>query len=202
MDLAIIGKFIAERRKEKNLTQAKLAEKLFISEKTVSKWECGKGFPDTTLILPLCEILEISANELLSGKKLSQEEYHEKAEDNLVHLINERRENKKKLILSIVVTIITLLSAIPLIMLSGYLDISITLRIILISIAIIIIILGIGVACVLDRDAGHYICPHCKTKFTPDMKSYIMGAHTLTTRYLKCPSCGKSSYCKHKLIGK
>ena len=70
MDLSKTGKFIAERRKEKGLTQVKLAEKLNVSEKTISKWECGNGFPDTTLILPLCEILEISSNELLSAKLL------------------------------------------------------------------------------------------------------------------------------------
>ena len=70
MDLKKTGEFIAERRKEKGLTQQALAEQIFVSEKTISKWECGKGFPDTSLILPLCEALEISANELLSAHKL------------------------------------------------------------------------------------------------------------------------------------
>ena len=78
MDLSVTGKFISERRKEKGLTQVKLAEKLNVSEKTISKWECGKGFPDTTLILPLCEILENSANELLSAKLLpTDKEYRQ-----------------------------------------------------------------------------------------------------------------------------
>ena len=75
MDLMQIGKFIAERRKFKKLTQSELAKKMNISEKTVSKWECGYGFPDTSLILPLCNALDITANELLSGKLLSEGSY-------------------------------------------------------------------------------------------------------------------------------
>ena len=87
MDLSITGKFIAERRKEKGFTQVKLAEKLNVSEKTISKWECGNGFPDTTLILPLCEALEISANELLSAKLLpTEKEYKQQAEQNLIEM--------------------------------------------------------------------------------------------------------------------
>ena len=74
MDLIVTGKFIKEQRKAKGLTQLQLAEKIGVSEKTISKWECGNGFPDTTLMLPLCSALGISANELLSGKILSTDE--------------------------------------------------------------------------------------------------------------------------------
>ena len=79
MDLKRTGEFIKERRKAKNLTQADLAEKIYVSEKTISKWECGNGFPDTSLILPLCQALDINANELLSGKKLDEAEYKHEA---------------------------------------------------------------------------------------------------------------------------
>ena len=64
MDQIKIGKFIAEIRKQKNMTQRQLADALSISDKTVSKWECGKGFADTSLILPLCQALDITSNEL------------------------------------------------------------------------------------------------------------------------------------------
>lgn len=86
MNLIKTGKFIAEIRKSKKLTQVMLAEKLNVSEKTISKWECGNGFPDTSLILPLCEQLDISANELLSAKKLDEKNYKINAEENLVEL--------------------------------------------------------------------------------------------------------------------
>jgi len=86
MDLKIIGKFIQEQRKSKNLTQVQLSQIIGVSEKTISKWECGNGFPDTTLILPLCKALDISANELLSGKRLETNNYKDHAEDNLITL--------------------------------------------------------------------------------------------------------------------
>ena len=65
-----IGKFIALCRKEKKLTQSELAEKLQITNKAVSKWETGRGMPDASLLLDLCDILGISVNELLSGEKI------------------------------------------------------------------------------------------------------------------------------------
>ena len=70
MDYIKIGNFIMQERKAKKLTQAKLAEKVFVSEKTVSKWENGKGLPDTNSLPKLCEILGVSLNELLSGEKI------------------------------------------------------------------------------------------------------------------------------------
>lgn len=66
-----IGRYIAEKRRIKNLTQAQLAEQLGISDKTVSKWECGRSMPDYALIQPLCESLDISVSELIEGKEAS-----------------------------------------------------------------------------------------------------------------------------------
>ena len=70
MNLLNTGNLIQTKRKQINLTQLELSQKLNVSEKTISKWECGKGFPETSLILPLCKELNITANELLSGKLL------------------------------------------------------------------------------------------------------------------------------------
>ena len=81
------GKFIALKRKEKEFTQKQLADKLGVSDKAVSRWECGKGFPDVSLLIPLCEILDISVNELLCGENLDASEYHIKAEENIVTLV-------------------------------------------------------------------------------------------------------------------
>lgn len=91
-----IGKFIAEMRKEQNLTQLDLAEKLGISNKTVSKWECGNGMPDYAVMEDLCEILKISVNDLLSGERLSLQEYNKKAEENIISLMQESTENYKR----------------------------------------------------------------------------------------------------------
>lgn len=89
MDQIKIGKFIASCRKEKNMTQRQLADILEISDKTISKWECGKGFPEVQFMLPLCNVLGINVNELLSGEKLSIEEYQRKAEENMMTLVKE-----------------------------------------------------------------------------------------------------------------
>lgn len=199
MDQIKIGRFIAATRKEQNFTQRQLAEKLNISDKTVSKWECGNGLPEVSLMLPLCDALKINVNELLSGERLSDDNYHEKAEENVMDLIREKEESKKKIILSAMVAGLTIIAALPMFIISGMLEMETWLRFLLIGIGLFVIIMGIIIACILDRDAGTFECQKCGTRFTPDMKSYIMGAHTITKRHLKCPHCGESSYCKHRL---
>lgn len=96
MDQIKSGKFIAELRKTHGMTQLQLAEKLGVSDKTVSRWECGKGMPELSILMPLCEVLEINVNELLSGEFLTRESYSEKAEENMLNLIQETTENKVK----------------------------------------------------------------------------------------------------------
>ena len=96
MDQLQIGKFIAEARKTQRLTQKQLANQLRISDKTISKWECGKGLPEVSLMLPLCKTLDITVNDLLSGERVSEGNYQRKAEENMMYLIKEKEENKKK----------------------------------------------------------------------------------------------------------
>ncbi len=88
MDLEKIGKFIAKTRKDANLTQEQLAEKLGITYKAVSKWECGKGLPDASNMVELCNILKITVNDLLSGEKVREKEYQEKLEQNIIGTID------------------------------------------------------------------------------------------------------------------
>lgn len=199
MDQAKIGAFIAEMRKNKKLTQRQLAEQLNISDKTISKWECGNGLPEVSLMLPLCEILEINVNELLSGEKLSKDNYHEKAEENMMNLLVEKAESKKRLIISFITAITGVITLTIFVLLAGYTELNMLIKILLIVYGIIVIILGIGIAIVLDRDTGSFECPNCRTRFVPSMKAYILGPHTITKRYLKCPQCGESNYCIHRL---
>lgn len=86
MDQIKIGKFIAELRKQQNITQADLAEKLNISNRAVSKWETGKSLPDPGIMQELCSYLKINVNELLTGERISAQEYNAKAEENLIAL--------------------------------------------------------------------------------------------------------------------
>lgn len=96
MDQVKIGKFIAHMRKQNDLTQKKLAQKLGISDKTISKWECGKGMPDNVLMLPLCDALGITVNELLSGESLPDNCYSKKAEENIMNLLGQNEEILEK----------------------------------------------------------------------------------------------------------
>ena len=84
MEQIKIGQFLKAIRIEKKLTQRRVAESLGISEKTVSKWETGSGLPEVGLMLPLCNLLGISVNELLSGERLDETRYYQKAEQNLI----------------------------------------------------------------------------------------------------------------------
>jgi len=108
-----IGTFIAETRKQRGMTQKELAEKIGISDKTVSKWECGNSIPDIIYLEALCDSLDIKVNELLSGERLTDKSYSEKAEENIMALIKENESNKKgsllQLLLGIVLTLAALL---------------------------------------------------------------------------------------------
>ena len=199
MNQVQIGRFLAQERKRKGYTQKQLSEKLGISDKTVSKWECGNGFPEVSLLLPLCGELDITVNELLSGERVCEEDYRRKAEENMVNLVKEAQESRKKIILSAMVAGLALLAAVPLIVLSGALSMETWLRALLIAIGLVVIAIGIAIACILDREAGAFECPECKARFVPEMKDYLMGPHTFTKRKLTCPHCGAHRYCKKVL---
>lgn len=199
MDQVKIGKFIQAIRKEKKLTQREVAEQLNISDKTVSKWETGNGLPEVGLMLPLCRLLEISVNELLSGERLDETQYQKRAEENMMNLIKEKQEAKKKIILSVIISGIVVLAGTALFVVAGLAELTVSIRIVMSVIGVIVVVAGICVGCVLDRDAGVYECQHCGEQFVPTMKNYVMAAHTITRRNLKCPKCGKKSYCKKRL---
>lgn len=93
-----VGRFIAKMRKQQNLTQCEFADILGISNKTISKWECGNGMPELSLMMPICEILNINLNELFSGEKLTEADYKKKAEENILKLIEEAVRMKKNIV--------------------------------------------------------------------------------------------------------
>ena len=106
-----IGRFIAELRKEKKLTQIDLANKLGITDRAISKWENGRGLPDLSLLTPLCEILDISINELLSGSRLDKKDYQEKLEENIINTIDytDKKIKKTKKFFVIVLSVIVII---------------------------------------------------------------------------------------------
>lgn len=197
MDQIKIGKFIAECRKKKSLTQLQLSEMLHITDKAVSKWERGIAMPDSSIMLELCDILEISVNELLSGERIRTDNSDNKNEKLLLEL-TEEIEKKNKLIWSAMWTIMT---------------VSITVLIAGILIAALVIpegvwqlvfILGICVlflipcfyALKLEVSVGAYKCKNCGNEIVPTYSQVLNAMHRGTTRYLKCPKCNKRSWCK------
>ena len=97
MDLVKIGKYIAEKRKALGLTQRQVAEKLGMSDKSVSKWERGICLPDVSVYSPLCEILGISLNEFLAGEDIGQDDLQQKSEDNLLQVTKDGKHRQKVL---------------------------------------------------------------------------------------------------------
>lgn len=96
MDLIKIGKYIAEKRKALGLTQKQLAEKLNMSDKSVSKWERGICLPDVSIYMELCSILRISINEFLTGEDIGAENVIEKSDSNLIQITKESKKKQKK----------------------------------------------------------------------------------------------------------
>ena len=99
-----IGKFILDCRKKKGLTQEALAEKLGVSSKSISRWENGNTMPDYSLLKDLCSELDISVNDLLSGEKISENNYMNKCEENLINL--RKQIDKRKRILKTISNVI------------------------------------------------------------------------------------------------
>ena len=191
MDQVKIGKFISDERKAKGYTQKQLSELLGISDKTISKWECGNGFPEASLLLPLCNELEITVNELLTGERISQQNYKKKAEENMVNMIREKEENKQKILLTTMIGVISTITFVTLLLVvCFYTDVIILpIKIVLMMIAISVFGVGLYVAMWGDRKIGYFKCRNCNELFTPTFMQYTMGMHIVSTRYLKCPHC-------------
>ena len=150
MDQVKIGRFIAEQRKARQLTQRQLAGELDISDKTISKWETGKGLPEVSLMLPLCQALHITVNDLLSGEKVQPADYQKKAEENMMDLMKENQENKKYMVLTVICGTITVIAVVSLVTLASYIQMPAAVRVALVVLAVATAVAGIGAAAVLE----------------------------------------------------
>ena len=198
MDQVKIGKFLSDERKAKGYTQKQLSELLGISDKTISKWERGNGFPEASLLLPLCNELEITVNELLTGERISQQNYKKKAEENMVNMTREKEENKQKLLLTTMIGVISTITFVTLLLVVCFYTDVITLPIKMVLMVIAISVFGVGLYVAMwgDRKIGYFKCRNCNELFTPTFMQYDMGMHLLSTRYLKCPHCKTRTWCK------
>lgn len=202
MDQIKIGKFIAECRKNQGLTQSKLAEKLNITDRAVSKWETGKTMPDSSIMLELCEILKITVNELLSGEKIDMENNEQKNEQLLLEMAKEI-ENKNKTIWNSMWAIMTvsMLALLAGIFATAFFIPEGPWQLVTIIAVVVVFLIPCFYALKLEISVGAYRCKNCGHKIVPTYKEALNAMHRGTTRYLKCPECGKRTWCK-KVINK
>ena len=202
MDQIKIGKFIAECRKKNNLTQMQLAEKLNITDRAISKWENGKGMPDSSIMLDLCNELKISVNELLSGEVIEMKNYDVKLEENLIEMVRQKEVADKRLLkMEIVIGVLASLVLFILIFVASFVEMADWLRILLIITGLIPFMIGILFAIRIEQTAGYYECQKCHHKYIPTYSSVLWSMHINRTRYMKCPKCNQKSWQK-KVISK
>lgn len=202
MDLAKIGKFIAERRKAAGLTQMQLAEKLNITDRAVSKWETGKSLPDSSIMLELCKELKITVNDLLNGEVVTMENYDKNAEKALLEMIKEKEKADRHLLrLEIVIGMLSVFILLAMSFIASFLEMEEWKRIVLILVGLIPCLIGVGFAVKIEQTAGYYKCSKCGHTYVPTFKSVLWATHMGRTRKMKCPECGIKSWQK-KVISK
>ncbi len=200
MDQIKIGKFIAQRRKQANLTQMQLAEIFGITDRAVSKWETGKALPDSSLMLQLCDVLGITVNDLLSGEVLTMENSNQKNEQLLLDMAKEL-EKKNKTIWNSMWTIMTV-SMIALftgLFIVAFLIPEGVWQLVVILALCVVFLIPCFYALKLEVSVGAYKCKVCGHKIVPTYAEALWAIHMGTTRYLKCPKCNKRTWCKKVL---
>lgn len=202
MDQQKIGRFIAERRKAKGLTQAALSEKLGITDRAVSKWETGKSLPDASVMMSLCFELSITVNDLLSGEVVSMNDYKDKYEQNLIDM-KKQKEAADKQLLRLEVIMGTLLVAVlvGVDMVASFAPMEEWLRIVLLCVGFVPLLIALPFLIKIEQTAGYYHCEECGHKYVPDFKSVLWAPHMGRTRKMRCPNCGVKSWQK-KVISK
>ena len=200
MDLMKIGRFIAECRKTQGLTQAKLAEMLGITDRAVSKWETGKALPDSSIMLELCRILQISVNDLLCGEVVTMEQKNEQTEKNLLEMVKAKEESDRHLLTAeIYIGILGSIILFACVFTAAFAPMADWARIVLIVSGFIPFAVCIGYAVKIEQKAGYYECAKCGHKYVPTYKSVLNAPHVNRTRYMVCPKCGEKSWQKKRI---
>ena len=197
MDLIKIGKFIADCRKDKKLTQEQLAEKLYITDRAVSKWERGLSLPDADKMIDLCNILGISVNELLNGEVIDMKDYNKKTEELLLDIAKKEEINNKKIFINMWVLLISTFLFYTMLIILACMTLSEgPLLGTIISVSTIVVVIVAFYALKIEVDTGYYECKKCHHRHVPSYWKALIAPHMSTTRFLRCPKCGKLSWSK------
>ena len=202
MDQQKIGRFIAERRKKQGLTQMQLAEMLRITDRAVSKWERGLSLPDSSIMLDLCRILEISVNDLLSGEVVNMENNNQKNEQLLLDMAKELEKKNKTIWGSMwAIMIVSIIGLLGGICIAAFVVPEGVWQLVTILAVCVVFLIPCFYALKLEVSVGAYKCKNCGYEIVPTYTQALNAMHLGTTRYLKCPKCNKSTWCK-KVIHK
>ena len=195
MDQVRIGKFIKERRKEVKMTQGELAEKLNVTDRAISKWENGICMPDSGIILDLCELLNITINDLFSGEVVDMKNNEKKLEENLLEIAKLKEDQDKELLfLEYVIGILSVIILLSLSFLAAYLEMADWFRITIVIFGFVVGLIGLMFALRIEQVAGYYKCNKCNHRYVPTFNSVLWAMHFGRTRYMKCPKCNKYSW--------
>ena len=202
MDQVKTGNFIAQCRREKDLTQAALAEQLGISDRAVSKWETGRSLPDADNMLELSRILGVTVDELLKGEKADEGGFDQMADtiNKLNTKQHEEETNRMMLRHEVVIGLIGTVAFVALVLIAALIpEVKLWIR-------LIIIIFGSGIfgvslyyAIKIEREVGYYECPDCGHRYVPGFAAFINAPHMGRTRKMKCPQCGRRNWQKKVL---
>ena len=196
MDQIKIGKFIADCRKEKSLTQSQLAEKLNITDRAVSKWETGRAMPDSSIMLELCAILDITVTDLLNGERVEGDRPDIK-DAQILEIVKEKQQADKRLLnieifLGVLATCILLAGC----MVASFVTMPDWLKFTIIAVGAVIAIPFFLICTKIEQVAGYYKCEKCGNVYVPTYGQVIGAMHYNRTRYMKCPCCHKWSWQK------
>ena len=202
MDQAKIGSFIAQCRKNENLTQMQLAEKLNITDRAISKWETGKAMPDSSIMLKLCDVLKITVNDLLSGEVVTMDNYNKELEKNLLEMVKQKEESDRRLLkLEIVMGIVAVLPLIAAAIIASVVPMEEWKGGLLVGLSLIPLLIATPFAIKIEQKSGYYECQKCGHRHIPKYNSVFLAMHVNRTRYMICPECNKKSWQK-KVISK
>ena len=202
MDQAKIGSFIAQCRKNENLTQMQLAEKLNITDRAISKWETGKAMPDSSIMLKLCDVLKITVNDLLSGEVVTMDNYNKELEKNLLEMVKQKEESDRRLLkLEIVMGMVAVLPLIAAAIIASVVPMEEWKGGLLVGLSLIPLLIATPFAIKIEQKSGYYECQKCGHRHIPKYNSVFLAMHVNRTRYMRCPECNKKSWQK-KVISK
>ncbi len=196
-----IGKFIAECRKNVGLTQVQLAERLGITDKAISKWERGIAMPDSSIMLELCHILNITVNDLLSGERVTMADYNKELENNLLEMVKQKQEADKRLLR--MEALAGVMACIPFavgIFIGLFVPMEEWKQVAIVLSSMVPLLVAVPFLLRIEQVAGFYECKHCHHQYVPQYKSVFIAPHIGRSRYMKCPECGKWSHQKKVIV--